>query len=143
MGQYDVWVRKGAISIAGAVLHASSRLHRVYAPSTHSLPSIHPVPNPYGPQNIATEITIHSCASGLRLLKNLSPKFGTIWNHKLVLLRPGSQKLDSSQRSFGLVSLGDFLEKDNSLTLNYSLIIRQTTRTKDLCTLLSHRSIGE
>ena len=105
VGQYDVWVRKGAINVAGAVLHASSRLHRVYAPSTHSLPSICPIPNPYGPQNLPTEITIISCTSRIRLLKHLSPKFGRIWNHKHALSGADTPKIDLSQRSFVFVSL--------------------------------------
>lgn len=105
LGQYDVWVRKGAINILGAVLHASSRLHRVYAPSTHSLPSIRSIPNPYGPQNLPAEIMIISCGSRLRLLKHLSPKFGRIWNHKHVSARFNLPKIDLSQRSFVFVSL--------------------------------------
>ena len=134
LGQYDVWVRKGAISIAGAVLHASSRLHRVYAPSTHSLPSIHPISNPYGPQNTQAEITINSCTSRIRLLRHLSPKFGRIWNHKHPSTRPDPPKLDLSQRSFVLVSFISFLEDGETLTLVCSSILRQTIGTKDLCT---------
>ena len=109
LGQFDVWVRKGAINIAGAVLHASSRLHRVYAPSTHSLPSIRSIPNPYGSQNLPAEITIISCGSGLRLLKHLSPKFGRIWNHKYVPAGSDLTKIDLSQRSFVYVSLLAFV----------------------------------
>ena len=143
LGQYDVWIRKGAISIAGALLHASSRLHRVYASSTHSLPSMHPIPNPYGPQNVPAEITIHSCASGIRLLKHLSPKYGRIWNHKHVSSGADPRELDLSQRSFVLVSPVGISEDGRTLTLDYSSILQQTIRTKDLCMLLSHCLTGE
>ena len=82
MGQYDLWVRSGAISILGAVFHASSRLHRVFAPTTHSIPSIKAIPNPYGTGNPSVIVTIQSSSSRLRMLKQLVPKFGRIWNGK-------------------------------------------------------------
>lgn len=144
IGQYDVWVRKGAINIAGAVLHASSRLHRIYAPSTHSLPSIRPIPNPYGPQNLPTEITVISCTSRIRLLKQLSPKFGRIWNRKHVFaVKTNPLTVNRSQRSFAFVSLVCFFEDVKMLIVIYSSSLQQTIHTKDLCTSLSHRLIGE
>lgn len=82
VGQYDLWVRRGAVNIMGATLHASPKLHRVYAPSTHSLPVIRYARNPYGPANQPVEITILSCRSQLRLLRRLSWRFAKIWNRK-------------------------------------------------------------
>jgi len=109
VGQYDLWVRKGAVNIAGAVLHVSSRLHRVYAPSTHSLPSIRPIPNPYGPQNLPAEITVISCTSRIRLLKQLSPKFGRVWNHKHAFgVSVDPRTVNRLQRSFVFVGLVPF-----------------------------------
>ncbi|MCJ1432518.1 Polynucleotide 5'-hydroxyl-kinase grc3 [Xylographa pallens] len=81
IGQYDLWVRKGTVSILGAVLHASPKLHRVYAPSSHSLPSIRHLRNPFGPAHQPAEITIYSCNSRIRLLRRVSRKFRRIWNH--------------------------------------------------------------
>ncbi|MCJ1385179.1 Polynucleotide 5'-hydroxyl-kinase grc3 [Xylographa soralifera] len=81
VGQYDLWVRKGTVSVLGAVLHASSKLHRVYAPSSHSLPSIRHLRNPFGPAQQPAEITIYSCSSRIRLLRRVSRKFRRIWNH--------------------------------------------------------------
>ncbi|MCJ1286197.1 Polynucleotide 5'-hydroxyl-kinase grc3 [Xylographa opegraphella] len=81
VGQYDLWVRKGTVSILGAVLHPSPKLHRVYAPSSHSLPSIRHLRNPFGPAQQPAEISIYSCTSRIRLLRRVSRKFRRIWNH--------------------------------------------------------------
>ncbi|CAF9942863.1 MAG: Polynucleotide 5'-hydroxyl-kinase grc3 [Alectoria fallacina] len=96
LGQYDIWVRSGAISILGAVIHASSRLHRVYAPSTHSVPSIRPIRNPFGTGNASVELTIVSCGSRIRMLRQIAPKFGRIWNGRM----PSKSLFDISKRSF-------------------------------------------
>ncbi|KAL8846046.1 MAG: hypothetical protein Q9221_008842 [Calogaya cf. arnoldii] len=83
IGQYEIWVRKGAISILGAVLYPSYAAFRVFAPSTHSLPVIRPIRNPFGPAGQPVEIIITSFRSGIRLLRQVSPKFGRIWNKTL------------------------------------------------------------
>ena len=80
IGQYQIWVRKGAVSVLGATLHPSSAAYRVFAPSTHSLPVIKPIRNPFGPAEQPVEITIVSFRSGIRLLKQVSPHFGRIWS---------------------------------------------------------------
>ncbi|KAL8789074.1 MAG: hypothetical protein Q9213_001337 [Squamulea squamosa] len=80
IGQYELWVRKGAVSLLGAVLHPSSAVYRVFAPSTHSLPVIRSVRNPYGPADQPIEVTITSLRCGIRSLKQVSPMFDRIWN---------------------------------------------------------------
>ena len=62
------------------MLHASPKLYRIYAPTTHSLPSIEHARNPRGPTQ-AAEVAIYSIASGLRPLGRLSPKFRHVWSH--------------------------------------------------------------
>lgn len=104
LGQYDIFILKGAISLMGITLHASSTAHRVYAPSTHSLPSIRCVPDPFNSARQETEIEILPYKSGLRLLKKLSPRFGRIWNDKHTLVEGQPTAADSSHRSFSLVS---------------------------------------
>ncbi|MCJ1359414.1 MAG: Polynucleotide 5'-hydroxyl-kinase grc3 [Icmadophila ericetorum] len=47
IGQYELWVRVGTISVLGALLHASPQVHRIYAPSTHSLPLRSLTDDPY------------------------------------------------------------------------------------------------
>ncbi|KAL9101956.1 MAG: hypothetical protein Q9163_002844 [Psora crenata] len=79
LGQYDLYIRKGAVSISGALLHASSRLHRVYAPSTHAIPVIRPLHSP----------------SRIRMLKNVASRFGGIWNAK-----PRSEGISSTPKLF-------------------------------------------
>ena len=99
IGQYDIWVRKGAISIAGATLRPSSDLHRVYAPSTHALPPIRALRNPFGPQGNA-EVTFITFNSGLRALRHLSPNFDRIWNSKAPPSTKPNSAMDPSQRTF-------------------------------------------
>lgn len=77
VGQYDLWVKAGVVSILGAKLHASARLYRVYAPSTHSLPVIKCVS---GGINDYTEIELRSFRNGLGRLENISNLYQRIWN---------------------------------------------------------------
>ena len=60
-GIYDVWVHKGAVSIYGAVLRASSQLQRVIAPTIHSIPTLKISCDPYGTRPQVAVITIFSC----------------------------------------------------------------------------------
>ncbi|OJJ51391.1 hypothetical protein ASPZODRAFT_163235 [Penicilliopsis zonata CBS 506.65] len=76
LGQYDLWVKRGVVSIMGAKLHPSPRVYRVYAPSTHSLPIIKCVSGVDG----EAEVEIKSCQSGLYRLKDLSTVYQRIWN---------------------------------------------------------------
>ncbi|KAJ5684244.1 uncharacterized protein N7477_000589 [Penicillium maclennaniae] len=76
IGQYDLWVKRGIVSVMGAKMHPSSRVYRVYAPSTHSLPVIKCVSSVDG----EAEVEIKSCSSGLARLRDLSPLYQRIWN---------------------------------------------------------------
>ncbi|KXG48723.1 Pre-mRNA cleavage complex II Clp1 [Penicillium griseofulvum] len=75
LGHYDLWVKRGVVSLMGAKLHPSSQLHRVYAPSTHSLPVIKCVAGIDG----EAEVEIKSCTSGISRLRDLSPLYQRIW----------------------------------------------------------------
>ncbi|KAF3022857.1 Polynucleotide 5'-hydroxyl-kinase grc3 [Penicillium rubens] len=75
LGHYDLWVKRGVVSLMGAKLHPSSQLHRVYAPSTHSLPIIKCVAGVDG----EAEVEIKSCTSGISRLRDLSPLYQRIW----------------------------------------------------------------
>ncbi|KAL4895556.1 polynucleotide 5'-hydroxyl-kinase grc3 [Aspergillus ambiguus] len=76
IGHYDLWVKRGVVSLMGAKLHPSPRLYRVYAPSTHSLPVIKCVAGVDG----AAEVEIKSGDSGIYRLRDLSPLYQRIWN---------------------------------------------------------------
>ncbi|KKA21975.1 Polynucleotide 5'-hydroxyl-kinase grc3 [Rasamsonia emersonii CBS 393.64] len=76
IGVYDIWVKRGVISLMGAKLHPSPKLYRVYAPSTHSLPVIKCVSGVEG----YAEVEIQSSHSGIYRLKELSPLYHRIWN---------------------------------------------------------------
>ncbi|RAL10339.1 putative RNA processing protein Grc3 [Aspergillus homomorphus CBS 101889] len=78
IGHYDLWVKRGVVSLMGAKLHPSSRVYRVYAPSTHSLPVIKCVSGVDG----AAEIEVMSCHSGIYRLRHLSPLYERVWNGK-------------------------------------------------------------
>ncbi|KAK3698303.1 Polynucleotide 5'-hydroxyl-kinase grc3 [Vermiconidia calcicola] len=72
IGEYDVEVLSGIVTIYGTVLQPNSGLQRVYAPSTHALPQIQArQPN--------TALRLSSATSGLRKLEKLSPLFRNIW----------------------------------------------------------------
>lgn len=106
-GQYDLWVRRGAVSILGAVLYASPKTLRIFAPSTHSLPLIKSIRNPFGSGHQQTIITVCNCNSGLRLLRQVSPKFSRLWNMKSLASAGASPPSDLSQRTF------QYLEKSS------------------------------
>ncbi|XHF97476.1 Polynucleotide 5'-hydroxyl-kinase grc3, variant 2 [Aspergillus wentii] len=78
IGHYDIWVKRGVVSLMGAKLHPSARIYRVYAPSTHSLPVIKCVTGVDG----EAEIEVKSCHSGIYRLRDLSPLYQRIWNGK-------------------------------------------------------------
>ncbi|OQE28608.1 hypothetical protein PENSTE_c003G08448 [Penicillium steckii] len=76
LGQYDLWVKRGVISLMGAKLHPSKKSYRVYAPSTHSLPVIKCVAGVDG----EAEVELKSCNNGLARLRDISPLYQKIWN---------------------------------------------------------------
>ena len=89
----------------GAVMHAGSTVYRVHAPSTHSLPVIKVCPNPFMSGDQTAEITLLSISdTGVRQLRELSPTFARIWNHRSLPTEQHSQTLYHLQRSYHYVS---------------------------------------
>ncbi|KZZ92666.1 hypothetical protein AAP_02747 [Ascosphaera apis ARSEF 7405] len=76
IGQYDLWVKRGVVSVSGAKLHPSPRLHRVYSPSTHSLPIVKCVTT----SGEYAEVELRNVAGGPHELERLSPLFDRIKN---------------------------------------------------------------
>ena len=76
-------MRKGVVSLYGATTPASSKLYRVYAPSTHALPVLKSVTNPYGRYGEPAEVRIITAKSRIRMLKDLSLEFGRLWNESV------------------------------------------------------------
>ncbi|KAL2801270.1 hypothetical protein BJX66DRAFT_346082 [Aspergillus keveii] len=101
IGHYDLWVKRGVVSLMGAKLHPSPRVYRVYAPSTHSLPVIKCVSGVDG----AAEVEFESCHSGIYRLRDLSHLYQRIWNgantpaDKLSL----KQQEQSTRRTFSVL----------------------------------------
>jgi polynucleotide 5'-hydroxyl-kinase GRC3/NOL9 len=98
IGQYDLWVKRGVVSIMGAKLHASPASYRVYAPSTHSLPVIKSVA---GIDDYA-ELELRSCSNDLYRLKNLSSLYHRIWNSKHTVVDKNPLE-GRGRRSFSVV----------------------------------------
>ncbi|KAF9891737.1 Polynucleotide 5'-hydroxyl-kinase grc3 [Aspergillus nanangensis] len=99
VGHYDLWVKRGVISLMGAKLHPSPKLYRVYAPSTHSLPVIKCVSGVDG----SAEIEIKSCHSGIYRLNDLSPLYHRIWNGKKTKADEVGLKSAQSRRTFSVL----------------------------------------
>ncbi|KAL9123160.1 MAG: hypothetical protein Q9187_000276 [Circinaria calcarea] len=90
---------RGAVVIQGATLHPSSQAHRIYAASTHSLPSIRHSRNPYGPESQPAEVTLISCRTRIRLLGQLHGNFRRVWNYGNTFLSQNSQSTNMLQTS--------------------------------------------
>ncbi|KMU90302.1 GRC3 [Coccidioides immitis H538.4] len=97
LGQYDLWIKRGVVSIFGAKLPPSTQIYRVYAPSTHSLPVIKTVAGVDG----YAEIEISSCRNGLPYLRHVSDLYRRIWSGKQA--SPGNRLTTGSGRSFSIV----------------------------------------
>jgi len=80
VGEYDLVVHEGEITIMGATLLPFEKLHRVYAPSSHSLPVIRCAANP---EVEYAKLQLRQTSGGLGSLKNLSPLFGKMFDKYL------------------------------------------------------------
>lgn len=74
IGSYDLLVSFGAVLLYGAILTASTKLYRVYAPASHALPVIE------GNSAGKAKIKISVVKNGLRSMARLSPLFKRLWN---------------------------------------------------------------
>lgn len=81
LGQYDLTVKRGLITIMGASVTASSTVHRVCAPASHALPVIRFSASEEG----HAELSLKQCKDGLKDLRLLSPLFDNIWNEEVEL----------------------------------------------------------
>ncbi|KAG0647163.1 Polynucleotide 5 -hydroxyl-kinase GRC3 [Hyphodiscus hymeniophilus] len=76
LGQCEVSIQKGQITLLGTTLQTSKSKYRISAPSSHSLPVIRCLATDLN----AAELTFHQCETGLEHLRSLSPFFGRLWN---------------------------------------------------------------
>ncbi|KAI2463356.1 hypothetical protein F4781DRAFT_426423 [Annulohypoxylon bovei var. microspora] len=74
LGSYGIRVTSGEITINGATLRSSDKVHWVDAPYCHALPVVR------CPDSATTELLSHPNASALRSLGKLSPYFRKLWN---------------------------------------------------------------
>ncbi|KAM0134936.1 hypothetical protein ACHAO1_005369 [Botrytis cinerea] len=76
LGQCNLEVVEGQITILGSILRASKTKYSIYAATSYSLPVIR---CPDGELNHAV-LRLHQSDSGIRSLEPLSPLFGKLWN---------------------------------------------------------------
>ncbi|KAI1807422.1 hypothetical protein F4811DRAFT_505736 [Daldinia bambusicola] len=74
LGSYGIRVTSGEITLNGATLRNSERVHWVDAPHCHALPVLR------CPDNASLELLPHPVAAGLRGLGRLAPQFRKLWN---------------------------------------------------------------
>ncbi|PQE13364.1 RNA processing protein [Rutstroemia sp. NJR-2017a BVV2] len=78
LGQCDLEIKEGHVTLAGAGLKASESKYRIYAAASHSLPVIRCPGNEIKP----AILLLHQSDSGIRSLESLSPLFGKLWNEE-------------------------------------------------------------
>ncbi|PQE14418.1 RNA processing protein [Rutstroemia sp. NJR-2017a BBW] len=78
LGQCDLEIKDGQVTLAGAILKASESKYRIYAAASHSLPVIRCPGNEIKP----AILLLHQSDSGIRSLESLSPLFGKLWNEE-------------------------------------------------------------
>ncbi|KAI0851737.1 hypothetical protein F5Y00DRAFT_216666 [Daldinia vernicosa] len=74
LGSYGIRVKSGEITLNGAMLRISDRVHWVNAPHCHALPVLR------CSNDASLELLPHPMAAGLRGLGRLSPQFRKLWN---------------------------------------------------------------
>ncbi|CUS12268.1 unnamed protein product, partial [Tuber aestivum] len=79
LGEYELHVRKGAITISGARLTSESGHCQVFAPSTHALPEIACVKAKEKGEGSGAEILLTQTDSGVRDLGRTCPVANGIW----------------------------------------------------------------
>ncbi|EZF35628.1 polynucleotide 5'-hydroxyl-kinase [Trichophyton mentagrophytes] len=99
IGRYDLWVKRGVVSVMGAKLYPCDRLYRVYAPSTHSLPILKSVSGLNG----FSEFELISVDDGLPELAKISNLFDRIWNGSLAISPRCMLTLSKEDASFSLL----------------------------------------
>lgn len=89
----------------GAILHADTTTHRVHAPSTHALPIIRCVSDPFGSTDRQTEIELTTYENGIHRLRHVSTRLGGIWDENHTQIEGPTHGAQSKARSFAPVSL--------------------------------------
>ncbi|KAG0131576.1 hypothetical protein HOY82DRAFT_333133 [Tuber indicum] len=79
LGEYELRVRKGAITISGAKLTRQSGCCQVFAPSTHALPEIACVKVKRKGEDSDAEVLVTQTESGIRNLGRTCPVANGIW----------------------------------------------------------------
>ncbi|KAH7382823.1 hypothetical protein BKA64DRAFT_629692 [Cadophora sp. MPI-SDFR-AT-0126] len=75
VGQYELCIKGGQITLMGAILQPSKASYRVTAPSSHSLPVLRCLSADIN----SADIVLRNCKSGLEDLDKLSPLFARLW----------------------------------------------------------------
>lgn len=99
IGEYDLLVISGIVMIYGAILRPSPKKYRVYAPTTHALPTV-------TAKGGVAEVAIISTKRSMDGLSTISPLWTRLWHAQL----PKDAQQDAvPPRSFALVCRTFFL----------------------------------
>lgn len=96
IGQYDVEVKEGTVTVCEAILSADGTSHHVFAPTTHSLPSI----------KCLTKVAIIEFRPSEHMMQSLSkltPLYRRIWNETRIGANPSPSQGALNRGSFSFV----------------------------------------
>lgn len=94
LGNYGIHVTSGEVTINGATLRTSEKIHWVDAPHCHALPVIR------CPEAATLELLPRLSIAGLRSLANLSPQLRRLWNEGIT---PSNENAASSDPMFQIL----------------------------------------
>ncbi|QSZ31138.1 hypothetical protein DSL72_000701 [Monilinia vaccinii-corymbosi] len=102
LGQCNLEVVEGQITILGSILKASTLKHRIHAAASHSLPVIRCPDGEISP----AVLHLHQSDCGMRSLESLSPLFGKLWNDDAQVFGSGNSHLSTKigRSTFQIVS---------------------------------------
>jgi polynucleotide 5'-hydroxyl-kinase GRC3/NOL9 len=137
LGQFEISVQKGRITLLGATLQPSKSRYRIYAPLSHSLPVIRCLATDIN----EAEVCLYQCVSGLGHLKSLSPLFGRLWNDGSGPLGQEYKTLLKLEKStFQIVSGFDVRFRHTNAMNSFFLLVRG--RRRHTCNLSFQRQSG-
>lgn len=113
LGQFEISVQKGQITLLGATLQPSKSKYKVYVPLSHSLPVIRCLATDIS----KAEICLHQFESGLEPLRRLSPLFGRLWNDGSSPMGNNYKTLSKIEKSsFEIVSCSNIYLRQTNMT---------------------------
>lgn len=135
LGNYGIHVTSGEVTINGATLRTSEKIHWVDAPHCHALPVIR------CPEAATLELLPRLSIAGLRSLANLSPQLRRLWNEGIT---PSNENAASSDPMFQIVSIPyiSIIKHKHTADSICSYILQRTVRKGRRCRISSRLPNG-